>query len=362
MKPERESRLPERRPTVSWRARTDDLVITETANDLLVYDARTHHLHHLNPLMAVIWRHLDGTRDLPMLVRVVRARSADTVTESSVELALHSLTEAGLLDDLAVAQMPVVPTGIARRRLLKQAAVGGLLLPTIVSVTAASAARAQSCVGIEGECRNDACCVGLECDPIRLLCLVPVIECEQQGSRCDEQRPCCDGLECRDTLCQPPVIDCVPQNSRCDEQHACCEGLECRDTMCQPPVEVPCVPVNDRCNGDDVCCGDATCESGICTAPPVDDCVAQGSRCDEGHPCCDGLECRDTMCQPPVEVPCVPVNDRCNDGDVCCGDAICEMGLCRLPPVDQCHEVGDVCKSTVDCCDGLTCLGSGICG
>ena len=41
-------------------ARTDDLVITRSRDEMLVYDQRAHHIHHLNPVAAAVWHHCDG--------------------------------------------------------------------------------------------------------------------------------------------------------------------------------------------------------------------------------------------------------------------------------------------------------------
>ncbi|HET8634386.1 MAG TPA: PqqD family protein, partial [Gemmatimonadales bacterium] len=43
-------------------ARVTDLIVSKTSNDLLVYDQRTHHIHHLNEAAAAIWRMCDGQR------------------------------------------------------------------------------------------------------------------------------------------------------------------------------------------------------------------------------------------------------------------------------------------------------------
>ena len=80
------------------RARVTDLVITEAAGEVLVYDQVTHHIHHLNRMSVVVWRLCDGRRTADDLVRLARMKLGGDVDRLAVRLALTKLDEARLLD------------------------------------------------------------------------------------------------------------------------------------------------------------------------------------------------------------------------------------------------------------------------
>ena len=50
-------------------ARYQDLVITETGDELLVYDETSHQIHHLNAEAASVWRLCDGVRSIDAIAR-----------------------------------------------------------------------------------------------------------------------------------------------------------------------------------------------------------------------------------------------------------------------------------------------------
>jgi len=119
-------------------ARSADLVTTESGTDVLVYDQRTHHIHHLNPTTTAVWHACDGERSVAGITTVTGA------PDELVRLALAQLADAELLaGPLAPA---VLPAGQSRRRFLKRAA-GAVAVPVLVSVTAPTAAQAASLCG-----------------------------------------------------------------------------------------------------------------------------------------------------------------------------------------------------------------------
>ncbi len=116
-------------------ARIDDLVITESADEVLVYDKQRHEIHHLNQASAAVWRLCDGKRSVAEL-----ARDANVDVEIT-QVAVNKLAEANLLEGkLAASQML---SGQTRRKLLKRAAMAGAGA-TIVSITAPTAAFAST--------------------------------------------------------------------------------------------------------------------------------------------------------------------------------------------------------------------------
>lgn len=149
-------------------ARVDGLVVTESKNEVLVYDTTQHHIHHLNQMSAEVWRLCDGRRSVSDLVREVQLKVDGTVTQEGVRLALTKLEGANLLDAPLDAGMR--GSGHTRRALLKRAAVAGAVaVPTIVSITAPTAAQtASQCTGGSRpngcDCKNDNQCASGRCN------------------------------------------------------------------------------------------------------------------------------------------------------------------------------------------------------
>jgi hypothetical protein len=102
----------------------------------LVYDKQCHHIHHLNATAAAIWRLCDGERTVCDLALHA------SIDEEAVRLALRKCEDARLLDGPLSTEM----RGTQSRRafLRKAAVVGAVALPTIVSISAPSAAAASS--------------------------------------------------------------------------------------------------------------------------------------------------------------------------------------------------------------------------
>ena len=63
------------------RARTDDLVVEEFEDEVLVYDGKNHQAHSLASAAAKVWRACDGTKDVPALAESL-ALSVDDVTRA----------------------------------------------------------------------------------------------------------------------------------------------------------------------------------------------------------------------------------------------------------------------------------------
>ncbi len=136
-------------------ARTTDLVITEAGDEILVYDNRTHHIHHLNAMSAEVWRLCDGTRTAAEITSLMEAGDLETVRLALAKLAGAGLLEGGVPSDLTV-------QSAARRRFLRKVAVAGAVaVPAIISVSAPAAADHVS--GHEGPCSETTCLTNLDC-------------------------------------------------------------------------------------------------------------------------------------------------------------------------------------------------------
>jgi hypothetical protein len=124
-------------------ARIDELITAESGEDLLVYDQRNHHIHHLNPVSAAIWRMCDGQHGAQEMLTDFCATGVNA-TEESIWQGVRALAAADLLQG-PLGQEFVGATQ-SRRRFMKQAAAAGAVaVPTIVSVTASAAAQTAAC-------------------------------------------------------------------------------------------------------------------------------------------------------------------------------------------------------------------------
>lgn len=123
-------------------ARTEDLVITESGRELLVYDTANHQLHQLNPLASTVWRSLDGIRNAADVLVLARATTGQEVTPDSIRLALSTLSDANLLS--APIETGSLLGNQSRRGFLKKMGIASI--PAVVSVTVPLAvAHASSC-------------------------------------------------------------------------------------------------------------------------------------------------------------------------------------------------------------------------
>jgi hypothetical protein len=142
-------------------ARFQNLVVTETADEVLLYDTEKHHIHHLNATTAAVWRLCDGRNRIGDIARLAGQAMGASVDEATVRLALTKLDDAGLLqqslvDDLRMSRM-------SRRTFMQRAGVASAIaMPAIVSTTAAVGA-SFSAPGCEEACDAGHLCVQQSC-------------------------------------------------------------------------------------------------------------------------------------------------------------------------------------------------------
>lgn len=137
-------------------ARVENLVTTTSRDEVLVYDQDRHHIHHLNPTAAAVWNLCNGRRT------VSEVAQAAGVDEDAVRLALRKLEDANLLD--GPLEAGVRGSTQSRRSFMKKAAVAGVAVPMIASISAPAASASHSrCLssgtpcGSVGAC-NSSCC------------------------------------------------------------------------------------------------------------------------------------------------------------------------------------------------------------
>ena len=134
-------------------ARTEDLVVTHSTDETLVYDELSHHIHRLNAVSTAVWNACDGRRTVNSIANHLRSEHRMPASDQSVRLALQLLLEANLL------QTTTQPTAISRRKVSKMIAAGAV--PAIISISAprASAAFSVDPDGSGPQCYSNSHCL-----------------------------------------------------------------------------------------------------------------------------------------------------------------------------------------------------------
>lgn len=151
------------------KARTDDLIVQEVADETLVYDLKSNQAHCLNSTAAFVWRRCDGRHSMEEIVRLMQAELNTPASDQLVSVALHQLQKAQLLEEK-------VPTSaVSRRELARRLGQMGAiaaLVPAVLSITAPPAAAANS------------------------------VGCLANGNPCPSATSCCSG-KCVNSICSP---------------------------------------------------------------------------------------------------------------------------------------------------------------
>jgi hypothetical protein len=113
--------------------KTDNLVVQELGNEVLLYDLNIHKAYSLNQTTAIVYQYCDGETTFEELRRKSKTKLPDEIILLAIdELARHNL----------VAEKPQL--SITRRNLLRKTALTAFALPAIVSLVAPLAVHAQS--------------------------------------------------------------------------------------------------------------------------------------------------------------------------------------------------------------------------
>lgn len=127
-------------------ARSDDLVISELGDELLIFDLRTNTGLCLNAEAARVWRALDGSRTLDQLTADVGLASTDLAVYAIKRLAVADLLVGDVPESVNDAVMP-------RRELMRKllvAGAGAVALPVVATfaVPTSAAAASNACTGV----------------------------------------------------------------------------------------------------------------------------------------------------------------------------------------------------------------------
>ena len=149
-------------------ARTDQLVVQELPDEVLVYDLERHKAHCLNKTSAMVWQRCDGRTTVAEMTRRLTRELAAPVDDDVVWLALGQLRKFHLLEE---GSGSVGLFKVSRRDLVRKYLPAALAVPLILSVPAPTPAQSLSrCLGPCEKCsRSEECCSG-SCDGICFPC------------------------------------------------------------------------------------------------------------------------------------------------------------------------------------------------
>jgi hypothetical protein len=154
-------------------ARTKELVVQQSDNELLIYDLRRNKAICLNETSALVWELCDGKHSVSEISDEMSKRLKVLVSEELVWLALDQFKKDRLLENDEMLDSNFV--GLSRRALIKKVGFStAIALPLITSIIAPSAAMAQSsctpdnnpCPVVNppnccsNNCVNGICCTG----------------------------------------------------------------------------------------------------------------------------------------------------------------------------------------------------------
>jgi hypothetical protein len=125
-------------------ARKTNIVVQELPDELLVYDLDRNRALCLNQTAKLILEQCDGKTTFDEAAGNINRHHQAGISHEIFFVALEQLRKNNLLDESQ--SIPDIPQ-VSRRELMKSGLVLSIALPLITSLTAPSAANAQSLVG-----------------------------------------------------------------------------------------------------------------------------------------------------------------------------------------------------------------------
>jgi len=148
------------------KARTEQLIVKEVDDEVLVYDLKTDQAHCLNKTAALVWKNCDGLTSVEGIADAVAEETSIAIDSRMVWLALGELQKFSLIEKLPT-QPGYLASGVSRRAWVKNIGVTAIALPAIFSITASVAQAVGSCLPTNAPCSSSPgstpCCTGLTC-------------------------------------------------------------------------------------------------------------------------------------------------------------------------------------------------------
>lgn len=126
------------------KARTENIVVQELDNELLIYDLMSNRALCLNETTKLIWQACDGKKTAMEIGEGIGQTLKSTPNEEIVWLALDLLEKENLIENGE--QFSNHFAGISRREVIKKVGFGTMIaLPVIAAVVAPNSISAASC-------------------------------------------------------------------------------------------------------------------------------------------------------------------------------------------------------------------------
>ena len=238
-------------------ARTEKLVVQDSANEVLVYDLETDTAHCLNETAAFVWSNCDGKKSVTEIEILVTKKFGMGASSEFVWLALDSLKKSNLLKNSDTVETNF--DGLSRRQVIKRIGFASMIaLPLVSSIIAPSAAAAQS----GGLAICGGACIGKQCPSSCSTC-TNMGTCSDTGNSCTSNIDCLAVGTCIATtgMCPPHFFTGSP-GSPCTSSLSCPSFGTCigSSVSCSVPGGT-CSFVGLPCSGSGTCSssGSFTC-------------------------------------------------------------------------------------------------------
>jgi hypothetical protein len=188
------------------KARTENIVVQNLRDEVLIYDTITNQAFCLNETSSKVFNHCDGATSFEELKRKYR------FTDELIYLAIDELKAKNLLDSAANYETPFA--GMNRREVIRQVGFATMIaLPFISSMIAPTAANAGS--GARGNLPD-----GAKSGTVSRTCGIGRAEYDaacnsETGSRCASGRAVSSGAAEEAAPDQPCVMDCFCESDCC---------------------------------------------------------------------------------------------------------------------------------------------------
>ena len=153
-------------------ARTDDVIVVDLPDEVLIQVQARRRAHCLNPTAAFVWRQCDGKATVSAIARRLGMHTGAPPDEAVVELAIAELRRARLLVEPAARRAD--GPRLNRREALKRAGLAAAVaLPLVTSITVPTASMAASCLPNGAPCSTHSECCSLVCSSSLCVPSVP---------------------------------------------------------------------------------------------------------------------------------------------------------------------------------------------
>jgi Coenzyme PQQ synthesis protein D (PqqD) len=135
-------------------AKLDNIVVQEFSDEILIYNLKTNKAYSLNETTTLVWKNCDGAKSISQIAMEVEKTINQKIPEDLVWLALENLKKENLISFEGDTNSAF--KGFNRREAIKKVGLATMAaLPLLVSISAPTAANAQSGVGACTDCVVD---------------------------------------------------------------------------------------------------------------------------------------------------------------------------------------------------------------